>query len=215
MKIKWLGHACFLMTAASGLKVITDPYNRTNGVNYSPVNETADVVTVSHDHFDHNAVSEVSGNPEVVKGDNPGVYKSVQFKCVNTYHDETEGSQRGENAVFCFVLDDIKTCHLGDLGHRLNKNQIDEIGAVDLLLIPVGGYFTIDAKVASETCNDLKPRIVIPMHYKTSKLDFPVADVEDFLKLQKNVKRIDSSEIELNVKKMPMDPETVVLKSAL
>ena len=215
MKIKWLGHSCFLLNAASGLKIITDPYTTTNGVNYSPIKETADIVTVSHDHFDHNGVSEVSGNPEVVTGDNPGIYKGIQFKCVNTYHDEKEGSQRGTNAIFCFELDDIKICHLGDLGHRLDKKQIEEIGEVDLLLVPVGGYFTIDAKTASDVCTDLEPSIVIPMHYKTPKLDFPITGVEDFLKTKKDVKRLDSSEIELSRGEMPGTMEILVLKPAL
>ncbi len=215
MKVKWLGHACFLLEAASGLKIITDPYTTTKGVNYSPINETADIVTVSHDHFDHNGVSEVSGNPEVVTGANPGVHKGIQMKSIDTFHDEEKGSQRGTNTIFCFVLDDIKICHLGDLGHPLNKKQVEDIGKVDLLFIPVGGYFTIDARAALDICNDLKPGIVFPMHYKTSKLDFPVSGVEDFVKGQKNVKRLDSSEIELNSGEIPKEFEIIVLKSAL
>lgn len=214
MKIKWLGHSCFLLEAASGLKIITDPFTTTKGVNYSPVNETADIVTTSHDHFDHNGVSEVSGNPEVVTGANPGVHKSVQFRAINTYHDEEEGSQRGTNTIFCFTLDEIKICHLGDLGHPINRQQVEEIGKVDVLFIPVGGYFTIDAMTAADICNDLKPGIVFPMHYKTSKLDFPVSGVEDFLKKQKNVKRLDSNEVEFNSNQIPKEPEIIVLKSA-
>jgi L-ascorbate metabolism protein UlaG (beta-lactamase superfamily) len=192
-----------------------DPYDATKGVNYLPISETADIVTVSHDHWDHNAVSVISGNPEVVTADNPGLHNGIQFRGVYAWHDDEKGDQRGNNTVFCFELDGMNICHLGDLGHRLSREQINEIGEVDLLFIPVGGYFTIDANVATETCDDLKPRIVVPMHYKTSKLDFPIAGVEGFLEGKKNVKKLDSSQIELKSDELPRELEIVVLIPAM
>lgn len=214
MKIKWLGHACFLITSENGLRIITDPYVQESGLNYSPIDETADIVTVSHDHFDHNNVSAVKGKPEVVKGSGVKTVKGIQFKGVATYHDEAKGSQRGENVVFCFSIDGVKICHLGDLGHRLNRAEITEIGDVDVLLIPVGGFFTIDAKIATETCKDLQPKVIIPMHFKTPKCDFPIAQVDNFLAGKSDVRKLSSSEVEFKASEMPQTTTIVVLQPA-
>lgn len=214
MKAKWLGHACFLITSEAGLKIIADPYIEGSGIKYSPVNESADIVTVSHDHFDHNNVSAVKGNPEVVKSSGTKTVKGVQFKGVPTYHDESKGSQRGNNIVFCFTIDGIRICHLGDLGHDLSKEEITEIGDVDVLLIPVGGFFTIDSKVATRVCESLKPKVIVPMHFKTSKLDFPISQVDDFLAGKPNVKKLNTSEVEFKASGLPATSEIVVLQPA-
>jgi L-ascorbate metabolism protein UlaG (beta-lactamase superfamily) len=214
MKLKWLGHSCFLITSETGLKIITDPYGTVQGVKYAPIKETADIVTMSHDHFDHNAVSSVAGKPEVVKVIGVKRVKGIQFKGIASYHDEAGGKQRGANTIFCFSVDGIKVCHLGDLGHPLNNEQLKEIGDVDLLLIPVGGYFTIDARVSTQICSKLEPRVIVPMHYKTPKLDFPITGVDDFLAGKNNIKRLDWSEIELKAETLPTKPEILVLKPA-
>jgi L-ascorbate metabolism protein UlaG (beta-lactamase superfamily) len=215
MKIKWLGHACFLITAKDGTRVITDPYAVGGGINYSPITETADVVVVSHDHGDHSNVSTIQGKPEVVKNSGTKTAKSIQFKGIATYHDASQGQQRGPNTVFCFTVDDIKLCHLGDLGHVLSPEQVTEIGAVDIIFVPVGGFFTIDAPVASHVCDQLKPKIVIPMHFKTPKCAYPIADVEDFLKGKKDVRRVGGSEVDLEQDKLPAATEIVLLQPAL
>jgi len=215
MKIKWLGHASFLITSRDGLRVITDPYTVGGGIDYSPIRETADVVVVSHDHSDHNNVSTVQGKPEVVKGSGKKTAKSIQFKGVGTSHDAAQGKQRGTNTVFCFTIDDMRLCHLGDLGHVLGPGQVTEIGAVDILFVPVGGFFTIDASVASQVCDQLKPKIVIPMHFKTAKCAYPLAGVEDFLKGKKNVRKVPGSEAEFEHEKLPAATEIVVLQPAL
>ena len=215
MKIKWLGHSCFLITSKDGTRVITDPYAVGGGINYSPINETADVVVVSHGHGDHSNVSTVQGQPEVVRGDGTKTAKGIQFKGVATYHDASQGKQRGPNTVFCFTLDGIKLCHLGDLGHVLDPEQVAEIGAVDILLVPVGGYFTIDASGASQVCNQLKPKVVIPMHFKTPKCAYPIAGVEDFLRGKKDVRRVGGSEVDVEQEKLPAATEIVLLQPAL
>ncbi len=115
MKIKWLGHASFLITSDSGIKIITDPYETGGGLSYGEIKESADIVTVSHDHFDHNNVAAVPGNPQVVKG--TAEVKGIEFKGISTYHDEAKGGQRGKNTILCFEVDGIRVCHLGDLGH--------------------------------------------------------------------------------------------------
>jgi len=215
MKVKWLGHACFLITSRDGLRVITDPYAVGGGINYSPIKETADVVIVSHGHDDHSNVSAVQGKPEVVKGSGKKTAKGIQFKGIASYHDAAQGQQRGANTVFCFTLDGIKLCHLGDLGHVLDLEQATEIGAVDILFVPVGGFYTIDAPIASEVCDQLKPKIVIPMHFKTSKCAYPIAGVEDFLKGKRNVREVGGSEVEFELEKLPTATEIVLLQPAL
>lgn len=214
MDVKWVGHSCFLITSAGGLRVIMDPYSVGGGINYSAIRETADIVVVSHDHFDHNAVSAVRGKPELIRGSGIKTVRGVQFGGVATYHDTSQGKQRGTNTVFCFTLDDIKLCHLGDLGHLLSQAQINEIAAVDILFVPTGGFYTIDAANAGTVCDQLKPKVVIPMHFKTPKCDFPITGVEDFIRGKRNVRRIASSEIEFKFGELPAATEIVVLKSA-
>jgi len=215
MNVKWLGHSCFLITSGRGLRVITDPYSVGGGINYSPIKEPADIVVVSHDHFDHNNVSAVQGNPEVVKGSGVKTARGIQFRGVATYHDTSQGKQRGINTVFCFSMDDIKFCHLGDLGHLLSQVQISEIGAVDILFVPTGGFYTIDAADASKVCAQLKPKVIIPMHFKTPRCGLPISGVEDFIHDKRNVEEIDSSQIEFELGELPVATKIVVLKSAL
>jgi L-ascorbate metabolism protein UlaG (beta-lactamase superfamily) len=224
MKVKWLGHASMLLTSSGGFRVVTDPYTPGSfGLNYAPIDVEADIVTVSHDHADHNNAAAVKGKPDVVKGG--GVYdvRGVTFQGIDCYHDDSSGSQRGSNTIFCFSLDDIRVCHLGDLGHPLRPEDRTQIGPVDLLtspvdvlFIPVGGSFTIDASVAAETCRMLKPKVVIPMHYRNDRCpEFPVAEVDDFLALMDEVRQADGSEVEFHKDSLPDTTEVVVLDPAL
>ncbi|OGO04655.1 MAG: MBL fold metallo-hydrolase, partial [Chloroflexi bacterium RBG_13_54_8] len=168
-----------------------------------------------HQHGDHNGVTSVKSKPEIV--DAPGVrkVKGIDFRGVATHHDEAQGKERGPNIIFCFTLDGMRICHLGDLGHPLDSSQIGEIGEVDLLFVPVGGLYTIDAQAATKVCDSLSPRVVVPMHYKTARCDYPIAGVDGFLKGRKNIRRLDSSEIELRKDQLPSVAETVVLRHAL
>jgi len=213
MKIKYLAHSSFLITSSSGVRIITDPYAATGGLKYRPLQETADIVTVSHEHGDHNYTKDIKGNPVILK--NSGEAKGIKFKAVAAAHDEQNGNQRGQNLLFCFEVDGVKVCHCGDLGHVLTAEQVKAIGKVDALLIPVGGFFTIDAKAAAKVCDQLKPPVIIPMHYETEKADFPIAGIEDFTKGKMNVSFINSNEVELNKDKLPQSPQIVVLQHAL
>jgi L-ascorbate metabolism protein UlaG (beta-lactamase superfamily) len=215
MKTKWLGHACFLVTSASGLRIITDPYAVGGGIDYSPIEETADVVVVSHDHSDHSNVEAVQGKPEVIKGPGTKTANGIRFRGVATSHDTSQGTQRGSNIIFCFTIDDLRLCHLGDLGHALSPTQVTEIGAVDILFVPVGGFFTIDATVANQVCGQLKPKVVIPMHFKTSKCTYPIAGVEDFLKGKKDIVNTMASEVEFHREELPLATRIVLLQPAL
>ena len=213
MKIKWLGHASFMITAETGTKIITDPYVTAENLNYGEIKESADIITVSHEHGDHNNVAAVKGNPEVVRG--TAKVKGIEFKGSPTYHDDTGGKQRGKNTIFCFEVDGIRVCHLGDLGHPLSDKQTAELGSVDILLIPVGGFYTIDAKVASQLCDRLKPKVIIPMHFKNDKCAFPIAGVDEFLRGKEGVSRLDASEVEFKQGELAATTKTVVLKPAL
>jgi L-ascorbate metabolism protein UlaG (beta-lactamase superfamily) len=215
MKIKWLGHASFLVTSKEGLRVITDPYSVGGGIDYGRIEEAADIVTVSHDHGDHSNVAAVKGNPEVVNAPGHKKVKGVDFRGIASYHDEAKGGQRGTNIIFCFILDGMRVCHLGDLGHQLGAAQIAEIGEVDVMLVPIGGLFTIDARGAVKVCNSLNPKVVIPMHYKTAKCGYPIAGLDAFLKGRKNVRKLDASETELKKDQLAPVAETMILRHAL
>lgn len=180
MKIKWLGHACFYIEAG-GKKIITDPFNEEVG--YPLPGLSADLVTVSHKHYDHCGVETVAGTPEVIS--TPGLHdrETVVIKGVESFHDKVSGRQRGKNIIFTISTEGINLVHLGDLGHLPDPKLIKAIGPVDVLLIPVGGKFTIDAGEALTVVHELKPEIVIPMHYKTPCLGpnlAGLAPVEDF-----------------------------------
>jgi L-ascorbate metabolism protein UlaG (beta-lactamase superfamily) len=216
MKIKWLGHATFLITSDSGIRIITDPYATNEMLTYDEINESADIVTVSHDHFDHSNVAAVQGNPQVIKEAAPAEVKGIKFNGIPTYHDDTGGSARGNNIIFCFEVDGIRVCHLGDLGHPLDDKQIADVGKVDIVMTPVGGNYTIDARVATEVCNKLAAKVIIPMHYRNERCSsFPVAGVDDFLQGKTGVKRLDSSEVEFKQGELPATTEIIVLKPAL
>jgi len=215
MRTKWLGHACFLITSAGGVRIITDPYTVGGGINYLPIEETADVVVVSHEHGDHNNVAAVQGKPEVIKGPGTKSARGIRFRGIAASHDASQGTQRGSNTIFCFTVDDLRLCHLGDLGHTLSQAQVTEIGAVDILFVPVGGFFTIDAAVASHVCDQLKPKVIIPMHFKTSKCAYPIAGAEDFLKGKKNVRKTIASEVEFQRQDPSTATEIVLLQPAL
>jgi len=217
MKITWLGHSAFLVESDSGVRVITDPYDVSaygGAIKYEAISEEADAVTVSHDHPDHGFVKAVKGNPMVVKGAGKFVVKDIEFMGVQTMHDESGGSERGKNVVFVFTVDGVRICHLGDLGHIPNSEQLSQIGSVDVLLAPIGGYFTIGAEEAWEVAEKLNARVVIPMHYKTEKIGFPIAPIDEFLKWKPNVKRLDSPYIELRADSLPSEREIVVLRHA-
>jgi L-ascorbate metabolism protein UlaG (beta-lactamase superfamily) len=198
MIIEWFGHSCFHIVGSNGISILTDPYD--NRVGYRMPGVKVDVVSVSHDHTDHNNIKAIQGDPAVIRG--PGIHfaAGTEFLGVATYHDKQAGTLRGKNTVFCFQIDGIRTCHLGDLGHVLREQDVKKIAAVDLLFVPVGGIYTIDARDADNVIKQLRPRIAVPMHYWTDVLSFELNPVNVFLDIstfQGPVKslRIDSSNL--------------------
>ena len=214
MRIKWLGHASFLITAANNIKIVTDPYHTGNGINYLPITETADIVTISHSHGDHNNDAVVKGSPIILREKGRHLVKDIEITALPVYHDCTLGSQRGSVLVFCFKVDGLVICHTGDLGHTLSSREIEEIGPIDILMLPVGGFYTLDAQEAGIVAQSLKPRLIFPMHYKNAKNDYPIAGVQPFLKDRDHVRQLDVSEIEITRASLPSVTETVILTSA-
>lgn len=212
MKIRFLGHSCFLIVSDTGARIITDPYHTAKEFTLTEIKESADIVTVSHEHPDHNNIEAVQDSPQVVKGtDN---INGIEIRAINSYHDDVEGKERGGNLIFTLKLDGITLCHLGDLGHQLNEGQLSSIGKVDILFIPVGGGFTIDASGAEKVCEDIGAKVIIPMHYKTAGLPF-LADIGDFLQDKKNVTLTLDSMVEFTRNNLPERPQIIVLKPEL
>lgn len=224
MKIKWLAHSCFLLTGSDGTTVMTDPYEPGGfggAIRHGPVTGHVDMVTISHGHADHAYTAGLAATPEIVDGlelaraGRPQQAGPVTLRAIHTFHDARKGVDRGENAVVAIQLDDLNVVHLGDLGHDLAAEQAAPLGPVDVLLSPVGGNFTIDARAAWEIVQTLKPKIVIPMHVKTPQLDFPIAPVDDFLAGKPAVDRVGGSEVEVTREALPAETKIVVLEPAL
>lgn len=210
MKIKWFGHSCFLIEGEDGTKVITDPFDESIG--YPIPQDKPDVVTVSHSHFDHNAVDLLQGNPEVVKDVGETEVKGIIFKGIKSFHDKSKGAQRGTNTIFVFAIDGVRFCHLGDLGHLLTGDQQKEIGEVDVLFIPVGGTFTIDAREAQEVSRQLNPRLIIPMHYRTEACNIGISSSDEFLKGFAKVEK--KAQWQGNKESLPAEQTVLVLEYA-
>lgn len=181
MLITYYGHSQFLLESADGFRVFTDPCR----IGYPLCREPIDAVTISHGHHDHNDAAALTGSPCIV--DKAGTYSlsgDTSVLAIPSVHDNQGGAQRGSNLIMKIVMDDLSIVHLGDQGDQLTKEQISALGRVDILLVPVGGHFTIDAEGAAKIVRNLKPTVVIPMHYRTDVIrDWPIADETAFVSL--------------------------------
>lgn len=185
MQIEYFGHSCFRITSENGISVVTDPYT---GVGYElPKNLSADIVTVSHGHFDHNYAEGVHGYQTLLNQTGKYLVNGIEFEGILTYHDEQEGKLRGKNIIFKMTIDGKTVCHLGDLGEACSTETVEKIGKADILLLPIGGTYTIDAKQAFEYVAKIKPKIVIPMHYKPLDGQLDITDAKSFLSLFESV----------------------------
>ena len=189
MIVRWLGHSCFEISGED-ISVITDPFDETVG--YPILSTGADYVTISHRHRDHSDTSWIIGCT-VVEGVGVHEFPGVKFKGIVSYHDRLEGRMRGKNTIFRIELDDMVFCHLGDLGHIIDEDIWRQIGRVDVLFIPVGGNYTINAKDALRVMEAIDPRLTIAMHYSNDACGFPIDTEEEFLKLSCGVKMRESS----------------------
>lgn len=181
MKIRYLGHSSFLLTESTGTAVVTDPYD--SKVGYGMPKVGADAVTVSHHHFDHDNVKAVDGEPVILDKEQGYELPGVVINAIKSNHDDRGGALRGENVIFKFRMDGLDVCHLGDLGEECSSELIEAILPVNVLLIPVGGNYTIDAKMAKEYVDRIMPDVVIPMHYRCKGCELDIDKVDDFVKL--------------------------------
>lgn len=183
MIITHIGHSEFLLEMESGYKIVTDPYNRECGY---PIRDVkADTALVSHHHGDHDAVELLKGSPSVIDyaGEHT-ITPDIRLTAIRSWHDDQKGTLRGGNLLFMLESEGLRVVHLGDLGCMPEPDEINLLSGADVLMIPVGGYYTIDAKKAKEIADLIAPRVIIPMHYRTSFNDgWSIATVDDFLKL--------------------------------
>src|SRR5512138_1637246 len=220
MTLTWLGQSTFVLTTSTGLKALLDPVNP-GAFKPAPV-DGVDVVTITHEHPDHNYVKLATDSPtimhglaaaEVAKIDE--TIKGVRIRTVASFHDSQQGAQRGKNAIFVYEMPGIKLVHLGDLGSTLDPQQLSAIGPVDVVLVPVGGNFTIDAKTALEVAGQLNPKIIVPMHagIPGASGGFRLATVDDFLKvLNPAIKVVQAGHtMKLTAGKLPAERTVMVM----
>ena len=205
LQIRWHGHACFEIK--NDISIVTDPHDgRSIGI-HSP-STTGDIILVSHDHYDHNSVKSVEKEgSKIITDPRKRTINNIEIKGIESYHDECYGEKRGNNIIYKFKIGDINFCHLGDLGHVLNQDSIDKIGNVDILFIPIGGTFTLDAEQAWEVIKKVKPKIAIPMHYKIGGLSLPIAGLDPFLEESPYKILKVGNEIDIEMDDLPEDPE--------
>jgi len=179
-KITFFGHSMFLIESSGGVKIGMDPYNQQ--VKDQLPDVRADIVFISHKHFDHANISLFKGKPTIIDKPEKINIKGIDIQGLKTYHDQSMGSQRGSNIIFKFKVDDINFAHMGDLGHMLSTEQCDQLEGVNILMLPIGGIYTIDSKSAHEIIATLKPQIAIPMHYKEKDTKIGVDTFDAFLR---------------------------------
>ena len=208
LQIRWHGHSCFEIT--NDTPIVTDPHDgRSIGIPAPSV--TADIILVSHNHYDHNSVKTVEKeNSKVITDERKRTIGTIQVSGVTAYHDTDHGAKRGKIVLYRFICDGITFCHLGDLGHELDEKTIQQIGKIDILFIPVGGTYTIDAEQAWKVIYAVKPKIIIPMHYRIEGLSIPVAGIEPFLEKNKYRLLKVGNEIDIEKDELPKEPEVWV-----
>ena len=218
MKIKWYGHSAFQITTEKGIRIIIDPYESgsfNGALSYGKIEDKADIVLTSHDHADHNYTKDIKGKYNHISKAGDHEIKDIKIKAIHCFHDSLGGKKGGSNLIFVITADGLNLVHMGDIGHSLDPELLKKIGKVDILLLPVGGFFTIDAAMAQKIINDIKPGVTVPMHYKTQKCNFPIAPVEDFTKNQANVRILKESSVVIKKETLPQEPEIIVLQHAL
>lgn len=208
MQIQWLGHSSFLITSKDNVKILIDPFDDTIG--YDVYKGDADIVSISHHHFDHNCLKYLKGDYIVIDKIGDFHIKNINIKGFKSYHDKFLGAKRGKNVIFKFKIDDLTICHLGDLGHMLTDEEISSLGNINILMIPIGGNYTIDNIEAYSLCKKIKSNIVIPMHYKTPNLNFELLGLENLL-----IKFKESDKINTNTFNIENDHSLHKLKNKL
>lgn len=215
MEIQFIGHSCFRIRGKKAT-LVTDPFQPDLGLKLPAL--SAEIVTVSHDHADHNNSHAVKGTskrekPFVVKG--PGEYEiaGVSIFGTSSFHDAQQGSKRGKNTIYLISMDNLKLVHLGDLGHCLDDQQLEAVDGADILFIPVGGTFTLDAEAAVEVVAQIEPAVIVPMHYQLPGVKLDLQPVSEFLKAlgEDDIKAV--PKLVITQEKLPEERKVVVLKA--
>lgn len=215
MKVKWVGHSCFLIEAGRpALRVLIDPYQAgayDGAIGYRAVSEHVDIVVVTHDHPDHAGIESLPGRPLIVRREASA--RGVAFESLELAHDNQGGRLRGKVQAFRFELEGIWVTHLGDLGHQLDQTQAEALRETHILFIPVGGLYTIDGPTAWAVCQQIRPNLVIPMHFRTSRIAMDLDSVDSFLlpSWGRRVERIPHTTLDIDRSSLPEPIVTVVL----
>ncbi len=218
MRLKYLGHAAFELSLGDGRKIVFDPYEAGSydgAVMFDPIEGRYDIAVVSHDHPDHASAVVIASADRVVDSAGETEIDGIKVASFPVFHDETKGSERGKTLISIVETEGIRIAHLGDLGHMITMEDLPALGGLDVAMIPVGGHFTIDAEVAAAIVDLFKPKIVIPMHFKTEKLGFPIDAVDGFISLMDNVEVTGGSELEISSETLSGSSKVVVLEPAL
>jgi L-ascorbate metabolism protein UlaG (beta-lactamase superfamily) len=216
MRIKYFGHSAFELALENGKRIVFDPYKAGafGTMTYSRIDGSFDIAIVSHDHDDHSDSQILSRIRKTVTKPGKVTAEGVTIESVPAFHDDRKGRARGRNLLSVVEAEGLRVAHLGDLGHTVSAKDYPILANLDVMMIPVGGYFTIDAATAANIARDLAPKITIPMHFKTEKADFPISPVDDFTRLMDNVEKLASSELEVTKATLPAKPKVVVLQHA-
>ena len=214
MHIIWHGQSFFQIQTSLNkgeqTTIAIDPFDESTGL--KPPSFQADVLLITHDHHDHNNKKAIKGTPFLIEG--PGEYevKEIAIQGVPSFHDEEEGKKRGPNTLYLIEMEEMKVCHLGDFGQKeLTEDQLEQIGDIDVLMVPVGGEFTLDAKGAAHVISQIEPKIVIPMHYAIPKLKIKLDEVDKFLKEVGKKSVVPQPKLLIKKKDLPLETQVVVL----
>jgi L-ascorbate metabolism protein UlaG (beta-lactamase superfamily) len=204
-----MGHACFRLKGRDTV-VLMDPFHEDLGISLG--RPRADIVTISHDHPGHNNWEAVRNDPKVLSG--PGEYeiKGVFVTGISTFHDQQRGALYGRNVAYLVEMEDLAICHLGDLGHTLGDQELEALGKVDVLLIPVGGVTTLNAAGAAEVINQVEPKIVIPMHFRMGTIRTDLEPLDDFCRVMGLKEPELRDKLSLKATDLPEDTQVVLLK---
>lgn len=208
-RIHYYGQSAFRLLGDDGVSIVIDPYTTTERIRYQDDFDSADLVMVTHEHGDHNNVDAVPGTYEVVRGPGDHNAAGLEIHGIASYHDKQQGAQRGPNTIFIFDFDGLRFAHFGDQGVELEEGQFAELQDINVMIAPVGGGPTLEPELIWEMAERIQPNVLIPVHFKTDKIDVPVQPLDDFLQGKSSVRRDAGSEVELRANDLP-DPVTII-----
>lgn len=210
MQIIWYGHSCFLMKTSSGKRILMDPFD--NSLGYRNDFPKCDIITMSHSHLAHSYLNTINYETKIINLCDTFDMNYINIAGIRTFHDNCNGLKRGSNIIFLFKCDNFSICHLGDLGHIPSQSVLDKLKNIDILLVPIGGHFTLDGSDAYKLCSLIKPKLIIPMHYKTNTLKMNLDDCKKFLIHMPAIEKINSNILNIDAINSNTSLNTILLK---